>query len=322
MSLSFLSPLAALLAFAAAAPLAAFLVTELRARRVGSVLGLPAPSWSSRLPGALAVCAVMTLLALAAAQPVLSSVEPRYARTDAQAWFVFDTSRSMLAAPSPDAPTRFERARVAGKRVRAQLGDVPAGVASLTNRAVPHLFPTIDAGVFEATVDRALGIEKPPPDVTAFSRVTTFAALASLARQSFFAPAARRRLVVVFTDGEGRPFASEQLRRLFGREPGIETIFVRFWAGDERIFTKHGLPEADYRPDPASGRTLGQLAGFIGGRAFSEAELDAVARAGRAFLGRGPKVEQGQERTATALAPYVLLSAFMPLAFLLRRRNL
>ena len=41
--------------------------------------------------------------------------------------------------------------------------DVPAGVGTLTDRALPNLLPIADAAAFDATVERAIGIERPPP---------------------------------------------------------------------------------------------------------------------------------------------------------------
>ena len=57
---------------------------------------------------------------------------------------VLDTSRSMLASASPGAPTRFERAVGFGAALRSRVGDVPFGLASFTDRVLPHLFPTLD----------------------------------------------------------------------------------------------------------------------------------------------------------------------------------
>ena len=37
------------------------------------------------------------------------------------------------------------------------------GIASLTDRVLPHLFPSTDVDVFEATIERSMAIERPPP---------------------------------------------------------------------------------------------------------------------------------------------------------------
>ena len=106
MSVSFLTPMGWLLALAALLPLLAFFVVERRAQRVRSQLQLPAPPLRSKLPLALSLAAVPILLAAAAAQPVLESREQRSVRADAEAFMIFDTSRSMLAAESANAPNR------------------------------------------------------------------------------------------------------------------------------------------------------------------------------------------------------------------------
>ena len=151
------------------------------------------------------------LLGIAAAQPAIRAPETANVRTDAQAMFVIDTSRSMLAGSGPGEPTRLARAQRAAMRLRSALDDVPAGVGTLTDRALPNLLPVADVAAFDATVERAIGIERPPPqevNVTA----TTLAPLSELATQGYYSPSARRRLLVVLTDGESR-----SVRRRRGR---------------------------------------------------------------------------------------------------------
>ena len=321
MDVSFVTPVAGLIALAAVLPLAAWVTAQARARRVRASLALREPPARAHVPVVVALVAVPALLALAAAQPVLELTRTRYARSDAETFFVFDTSRSMLAAPSPRARNRFTRARAAGVRLRARLGDVPVGVASMTDHTLPHLFPTVDAAVFTAAVERALAIERPPP-VEGFNvRVTTLSALSDVARGNFFSPSAKRRLLVVFTDAETQPFARASIERVFNRPPPIKTVIVRFGRPGERVFAPNGVPEPAYEPDPRAPETAVELARATGGEAFSEDEVGAAARAARAVLGEGEKVKQGEERRATALAPYAAMGAFVPLAFLLRRRN-
>ena len=48
-------------------------------------------------------------------------------RSDAQAFYVFDISRSMLAAPGRDRATRLDRAARAALRMRTALAGIPAG---------------------------------------------------------------------------------------------------------------------------------------------------------------------------------------------------
>ena len=265
------------------------------------------------------MCALAALVALGAAQPVIETSQARSARTDAEIIFVLDISRSMLAAAGADAPTRFARARDAAKRLRAATPDVPAGVASFTDRVLPHLFPTADRGSFDLAVERGVAIDRPPPSGDAL-RSTSFLALAALAEQDFFSATARRRIAVILTDGESTPVTPAYLRDLF-QSAGIDALFVRFWAENERVYSPRGVPEP-YRPDPASSAELATIARTMGGQVFTEADVAAAAEMQRELAGRGPKRPSGEEREPTALAPYPILAALVPLSVLLWRRNL
>ena len=68
---SFLTPLAALFALAAALPLAAFLAVERRSGRIRHVLSLPPPRRRTVLPVAISLAVLTSLVAVAAAQPVV-----------------------------------------------------------------------------------------------------------------------------------------------------------------------------------------------------------------------------------------------------------
>jgi hypothetical protein len=320
MSLAFSSPWGGLVALGVVLPLAALVAAERRVRRLGSLLGLQRHSAGTALAAALAICAVALLVGLAAAQPVLERTKTRYVRTDAEAFFVLDTSRSMLAARSANGTTRFERARRAALKLRAGLADVPAGIASLTDRMLPHLFPSSSGAAFKGTLESAVGVERPPPQRIQ-ARATTFYELTSLATQNYFSDGARRRLAIVFTDGESAPFEESELVEDV-RRARLSTIFVRFWDEDERVFGRSGKPESAYRPDPASEAEVEALAGKLGGHVFSEDELGQAAGTARSVLGRGPRVARGREEDSIALAPWVAFAALLPLAFLLWRRNL
>src|SRR3954451_13477788 len=137
MSLTFLTPTGAVLAAGVIAPFAALAYVEYRARRARRALRLGEPTVRSRVPTVTALAAVPVLLGLALAQPVLRSEQTHHVRRDAEAFFVFDTSRSMLAARGPAAPTRLTRAARAALQIHAALPDVPAGVATMTDRVLP-----------------------------------------------------------------------------------------------------------------------------------------------------------------------------------------
>ena len=320
-TLSFLSPVAALVAVAVVPALLAAAVAERRSRALCRVLGLPARGVGSVLWTALTLVGCTACLALAAAQPVLGKVRPVQGRQDAQALFVFDISRSMLAAAGPSAPTRFTRAREAARAVRAQLPDLPVGVVSMTDRVLPHLFPTLGAGLFDATLDDALGIERPPPDRLGRGRATSLGSLGLLATRNFFGENASRRVAVVFTDGESLPYDALDLRDKLG-QGNVTLVVVRIWAPEERIYDARGTVLAAYRPDPAAQTALDTDMATVGARVLRPADVDGVAEAARRAVGAGPVGPAGRELRTTALAPYAVLGSFLPLAFLLWRRNL
>ena len=180
MRVTFLTPGAGLVALAVILPLVAFVRTERRAERVRSLLRLAAPGGSPRLTIA-AIVAVALLVGIAAAQPVLEEWEDRPERVDAQVFFALDTSRSMLASAGPNEPSRFERAVAAARRIRDELGDVPVGVASLTDRVLPHVFPTTNKASFDSVLQWSIGVDRPPSDRAENRRAT------SLESTSFFA---------------------------------------------------------------------------------------------------------------------------------------
>ena len=69
----------------------------------------------------------------------------------------------MLASASSGAPTRLERVQAHAEELRAHLPGVRVGILSLTDRLLPHLFPTVDESVFRSTLMKSIGIERPPP---------------------------------------------------------------------------------------------------------------------------------------------------------------
>ena len=141
-------------------PIVAFVLSTRRARHVRTALGLDRyggvhPAWTAGT-----IVAVVLLLAVALAQPVLRMRTTQHVREDAETFYVFDISRSMLAAGSPSEPTRMERAQRLGLRMRRRRTQLPSGVASLTDRVLPHLFPTAEE-VFTATVEQSVGVDRP-----------------------------------------------------------------------------------------------------------------------------------------------------------------
>jgi len=321
MHVALLTPEAALLAVGAIVPLALLLDGEKRAELVRLALGLGSASAGAPRVLAGSIAAIVVLLAIACAQPVIDVKSGVRSRQDTEVWFVLDTSRSMLASRSLDEPTRFARAIADAKAIRDDLREVPSGVASLTDRLLPHVFPTEDAGVFQAVLDRVLGIDKPPPatfNVTA----TTLGSLSALANRNMYTREVRNRIAIVFTDAESRPFASASIGEIFHRSPGVRTVFVRYGDISERVFTLDGGAESGYSPDPNAPRTLRLLADATGGEAFVEGQPRDVAAAVRRAIGRGKTEVSDDDRREIPLAPYAVALAFVPLGLLLWRRNL
>jgi hypothetical protein len=89
----------------------------------------------------------------------------------------------------------------------------------------------------------------------------------------------------------------------------------------ERIYDS-GIAEEAYRPDPGSRVALAEAATLVGGRVVEESAVDAVGPAVRGIIGSGVMRDRRHEGGRFALMPYITLAAFLPLGFVLFRRNL
>jgi hypothetical protein len=317
--MTFLTPLAALVVLLVVVPLAAYALLELRARKVSRVLQLTPPSLRSRPGIPLAIVAVAALLAFAAAQPVVAGTQKRTGRSDVEVFFLFDSSRSMLAKRDFGSPTRLARAKDLALHLRQSIADVPVGIGSLTDRVLPDLFPTLDAQVFASTLQDSIGIERPPP--TGTEKVgTDFGEFGSVATNSYFRPQVSKPLLVIFSDGESRPFDAGKLAGKL-RARHVRVLFVHLWDSRDKIFLTAKAQDPGYRPDPASRREAAQVAAAGGGQVFHEGDGDALASTVKDALGNGPATTLREQRTRVSLAPYVALSALLPLSFVLYRRN-
>jgi len=317
---SFLTPFAAFFALAAAIPLAAVLVVERRSRHVRAILGVGGPGRRAVVPVVVALVLLPVLVGVAAAQPVVVRRQLVQEREDAQAFFVFDTSRSMLASAGPGLPNRLARAKRIARQLHAVLGDVPVGIASMTDRALPDMMPTTDPALFERTLTQSVGIDEPPPSQPyGRERATNLAALVPLVTSHFYEPTATHRLLVVFTDGEVQP-GTELLGLGIARK--LTPVFVHVWAADERIY-HDGRPDPLYEPDPRSAELLEDAARATGGFVFDEHQLGRLKTRARQILGHGSTTTGRTSAYArVALAPWFALAGVLPLAFLLYRRNL
>jgi hypothetical protein len=317
-ALHFLTPQGALVALAAVAPLLALAVARRRSARVAAALGL-LPETRPPLLRTVVLVAICGSFGVAAAQPALDRTPAARERRDAQAFFVLDVSRSMLASPGPAGPTRLERARRIAERLRARIPELPAGLAGLTDRLLPYAFPTVDARVFASTLADSVRIEAPPPQQVR-SVASTFDALRRLAGGGYFAPAARTRLCVLLTDGESRPFAGGALAASVGSARGCRLLVVRVGGAGERVYGADGTPEPEYRPDAAAASQVDALARAVGGAAFLEEDVGAAGAALTRFAGRGPTSSVGRVGQRTSLAVYpALLGAALVLLLLVPR---
>jgi hypothetical protein len=232
---------------------------------------------------------------------------------------VFDTSRSMMAARASGEPTRFDRAAAGARRVRETLGDVPVGIATMTDRVLPHLFPTSNRDSFEAVLRHAIGVDKPPSDQAQNARTTDLGTTRFFAEGNFFR-GSQRRVLVVFTDAETKRYDVDRLTDAFSTS-GIRTILVRFWAEGERIYSPDGVEET-YVSDASSAEAAERYAQAVKGETFDEREIPAVTQAVRAKLGAGTSITRVKTVEIEPLGPFVLFAALLPLSYLLVRRNL
>ena len=303
-SFTFLTPLGGLLVLAVALPLAGLVLAERRVSAARALLRLARPPGGAPRATIVALAAVPVLLGLAAAQPAIRAPKTANVRTDAQAMFVLDTSRSMLASAGPGEPSRLARAQRAAVRLRSAIDDVPAGVGTLTDRALPNLLPIADTATFDATVERALGIERPPPQEVNVN-ATTLAPLTELATQGYYSPSARRKLLFVLTDGETRSYdvgevgtdAPRGARRLADPRALLEAGRARLppvGPTGGRVLPARGEPP---RARPARGSRRAERASARTSSARQRARA-------RSELGSGQTASQGIRPNTIPLAPY------------------
>ena len=318
-ALELLTPEGWLLALLALLPLGGLLLAGRREEAARALLQLPAPPRRSRARACAAAVCVPLLLAAAASQPVLRSQHARTVRADAAVLVVLDTSRSMRASATPGGTTRFDRAVAAATTLREALPGVRVGLASLTDRVLPHLFPSADEEAFLRTLRNAVGIEAPPPG-TSNVRATDLGQLASLGTQSYFEQRYPRRVAVVITDAETRPVDVTKLRSALAAAR-VQLVLVRDGSAGDRVYGEDGTIEPGYRPDPGSGATLSGLAAELGAPVIETPDGAAAARAVTAALGTGPTEQAGLQEDAFRLAPWLALATLLPLLALWHSRR-
>lgn len=303
-ALTFLSPRAALVGLPALALPAAAVYGRRRSDQVRRALRLPSPAPGRARARIALVAALATLLVLTAAQPALTHERQVRVRRDSQALFVLDVSRSMAASARPASATRLDRAVGAAVQLRATVPDVAAGVATLTDRVLPSLFPVPGVTAFDRVARRGVAIESPPPQTSA-PRATSYDALQQIPGAGYFDPKARSRIVVVLTDGESSPVQTGEVAAAFAATPGYHLLFLRLGQPDEQVYDADGRPEQAYRPDPGSRAALDSLASAVGAHAYDEGARAQARSELRRLAGSGPAAESaGTVHTQSPLAPY------------------
>ena len=322
MKLSFVTPAAGLIVLAGVVAVLAVFAGEQRLDRLRSALGLRRGHTRSSQLVAGAIGVVALLLTLAAMQPVVASSVSKQGRADADVYFVFDVSRSMAARTSASAPTRLERARRDGEALRGMLPNIAIGIASVNDRLLPHLFPTVSSTAFASTLQNALGINKPRAALFygATGVGTKLDSVGDLATEGYFGKEAKKRIAVVFTDGETLRSGLDTLQSQL-RQAHVRTFFVRYWSQKDRIYLPGGRVETTYSPDFSSGHVLDALARSLGTPVFRGGNPQAVARELRTALGSGPTGPRQRDLGSYSLAPWFVLLAFPFLALILYWRH-
>lgn len=274
-----------------------------------------APFWVTR--GAILI-SVGALVGLAGAQPAVRFSQSTRVCSGAEVIMVFDTSRSMIASTSFEAQTRLTRAKVFAKQLRSSIDCVPTGIASLTDRVLPHLFPTTDIQAFSSVVDDVIAIEHPPPAGYADRRSTNLEALSDIVDKDFFTPGMKKKkLVVVLTDGESDSYNAAQLSGYF-RQAKIELVFIHVWGPHERVFTPEGKPEI-YRSDPLAVARMEAFTRVMKSPFIPENQGIRAAQEVRHALGELQSAQKETKPREVLLAPYLIALAILVSALLLSR---
>ena len=320
MSIELETPWAALVALAASVPVAAWVLGTRRSTSVRRTIGLGPPSHRGGvlLVGALGLA--IALLGLAAAQPVVASPHRSTVRRDAAVFVVIDTSRSMLATRAPGTPTRFDRARAIARTLDQELPAAAVGIASMTDRLLPHLFPTVNQADFGITLDQAIGVQRPPPGEIVRASGTDLGSLGELALGHFFPLGEHERVAVVLTDGESRVFAVQPVAAAL-RKARIRLVLIRLGNPGERLYTRSGRPES-YRPARATGVEFARTALGLHAPAYGESEAHAAIAEVAHAVAHGDGVASESTTSVRELSLPLAVAALLPLLFVLWRRNL
>ncbi len=212
------------------------------------------------------------------------------------------------------------RAKREALQLSQRLGDIPVGIASMTDRTLPVLMPTTDLVLFDRTLLQSVAIDRPPPSQHYPSRATTLSAIASMGQSQFFPPVVTHPIVVLYTDGESSRLPPD-FQYTLGTPQRIRPFLVHVSRPGEHVYAK-GKIDQRYVEDPSSGASLQSFAALMKGRVFSESDVGGLAGAIHAAVGNATAHTSVTQYARVALAPWFVLGAVVPLAFLLYRRNL
>ena len=290
-----------------------------RTLRLGRVFSLAAPGRRELVTAAVALALLPALVAVAAAQPVVIHAKAFTERLDAQVFIVFDTSLSMKARTGLEAPTRLTRAKQEATALIPHLGDLPVGIATMTDRVLPNLMPTTTTALALRTVNQSVRIDQPPPSLHYHGRASTLQALVPVIGDRLFPPGVRHPILVVFTDGEMKappPFTGYS----FAQQVTIPPLFVHVWEPTDHIYSQGEIDPA-YQPDPTSAQTLAHFASLTHGRVFRDGDLRGLLDEIHAEAGSRPATTKLLGFSRVPLGPWFLLAGVVPLGFLFWRRN-
>ncbi len=311
-TLVFLTPWAGLVAVAFAIPLAALVIRERRGARLRAQLRLAGPGPARAVMRGCAIACVAILVGLTAAQPALRSLGGDRMRTDAELYLAFDVSRSMLASAKPGGRDRLDRAVSVARRVHQGLRQIPTGVATVTNRMMPLLFPIPDARGVPLVLDHSVAIGQPAPSRLTTPRATQLGAISLAADRTYFGRSAKRRALVVLSDMDTDEFGLDGTLQTLRRHR-IEPFFVRIAAPGERVYDARARAEP-YRPSSTLAVSTLRRAGW---HAYEEHELAQLLTDLHGHLGSGPTRPSGVVLTQRNLAHITGLAALAAAAVLI-----
>ena len=142
---------------------------------------------------------------------------------------------------------------------------------------------------FNATLDESLAVDRPTMSLAyGDSLGTKIGALADLVTGNYFEDAAKKRVVVVFTDGET---LKERLSTLPARfkDGHLRVFFFHYWRPDQRVYNAAGQIIPAYLPDPNTTAVLGNVICLTWGRPLACPTREERARIPREppFCSRG-----------------------------------